>query len=560
MPSNRPQNHNTTTQVSLDIRENKFYCLANGTGFTYCHSAHPEEISLTRKKAGFFIENLQRKEVKKKMKKLIIGLLSLVFMLVMVKTALAYSFTDAQDVNNGTVGQLVVDVAEDGDWMVWTFDFPVELFTGDGNLSVGLIIATDGEGSGPSFQIHSNDGSDANYPWGTWLMSPWGPAIDTPGSWQGWWSGSVNTPVSTLDWVEAIGQRNTPWEGIVSGDGVMVIKIKKSELGESFHWAANPTVGTGFWPPAYDVTMQIPTGFDWGTPLVNMGVPNYVYAYVPAPFVRSATITSPLTGEEVSGMVSFDATLTDKDGNDNVQWAVRKGTCAANTNTVLGNVDGFSSPFTWDHYNFHASTDTSAWIPGGYCFIFNPTESAGDTAIRETSEFVLKDTVAPLVTIESPSEGNEVSGTVEIYGTVVEDYLLSHYNISVYRGTDDFNDFSKRISQTTVYRSTGFNNELIFGWDSTAWDDGEYLIRLAARDAAGNRSYAGDPYLGGDDSQHVIRVTVNNVPDLIGPPVDKNECKKDGWKTFNNPFFKNQGDCVSYVQSNENAVGNRKDN
>jgi len=281
---------------------------------------------------------------------------------------------------------------------------------------------------------------------------------------------------------------------------------------------------------------------------------------LPVPFVRSAVITSPLAGEEVSGTVSFDATLTDKDGNDNVQWAVRRGTCAANTNTVLGNVDGFSSPFTWDHYNFHASADTSAWIPGDYCFIFNPTESAGDAAIRETREFVLKDTVAPLVTIESPSEGNEVSGIVEVYGTVVEDYLLSHYNISVYRGADDFNDFSKRIAQSTVYRSTGFANEPIFEWDSTAWDDGEYLIRLAARDAAGNRSYAGDPYLGGDDSQHVIRVTINNVPDLIGPPVDKNECKKNGWKTLNNPFFKNQGDCVSYIQSNENAKGNRKDN
>ncbi len=49
-------------------------------------------------------------------------------------------------------------------------------------------------------------------------------------------------------------------------------------------------------------------------------------------------------------------------------------------------------------------------------------------------------------------------------------------------------------------------------------------------------------------------------PEKIGPPTDKNECKKDGWKTFNNPTFKNQGDCVSYVQSNEHATGNRKNN
>lgn len=238
--------------------------------------------------------------------------------------------------------------------------------------------------------------------------------------------------------------------------------------------------------------------------------------YSVIPLVRSAEITSPLSGEEVSGMVSFDATLTDKDGDDSVQWAVRKGTCAAATGTVFGNVDGHSDSSDWDGVNFHALADTSSWIPGGYCFVFNPTESVGDAAIRETREFSIKDTIAPLVTIESPSEGDVVSGTVEIYGTVVEDYMLSHYNISVYPGEADFNDFSKRIAQATVYRSTGFTNELIFEWDSTGWDDGEYLIRLAARDSAGNRSYDGDPYLGGDDSQHVIRIITDNAQEAEG--------------------------------------------
>ena len=30
-------------------------------------------------------------------------------------------------------------------------------------------------------------------------------------------------------------------------------------------------------------------------------------------------------------------------------------------------------------------------------------------------------------------------------------------------------------------------------------------------------------------------------------PASKDECKKDGWATFNNPSFRNQGDCVSYA-------------
>ena len=37
------------------------------------------------------------------------------------------------------------------------------------------------------------------------------------------------------------------------------------------------------------------------------------------------------------------------------------------------------------------------------------------------------------------------------------------------------------------------------------------------------------------------------------PPTNKDECKKDGWQTFINPAFKNQGECVSFVEKNENA-------
>lgn len=38
-----------------------------------------------------------------------------------------------------------------------------------------------------------------------------------------------------------------------------------------------------------------------------------------------------------------------------------------------------------------------------------------------------------------------------------------------------------------------------------------------------------------------------NVP-AVTPPTNKDQCKKDGWKTFNNPAFKNQGQCVEFVE------------
>ncbi|MFA5722391.1 MAG: peptidoglycan-binding domain-containing protein [Candidatus Paceibacterota bacterium] len=121
-----------------------------------------------------------------------------------------------------------------------------------------------------------------------------------------------------------------------------------------------------------------------------------------------------------------------------------------------------------------------------------------------------EDSLPPLVTIESPKEGDTVSGIVDIYGTVVEETELSHYNISIYEGDADFNSSGLRLEQKTEYLSDGFNNELIYQWDTTGYADGEYLIRLAARDKAGNRDLLGDPWLGGDDSQHVIKVIVKN--------------------------------------------------
>jgi hypothetical protein len=40
-------------------------------------------------------------------------------------------------------------------------------------------------------------------------------------------------------------------------------------------------------------------------------------------------------------------------------------------------------------------------------------------------------------------------------------------------------------------------------------------------------------------------------PILVGPPSDKDECKEGGFRTFNNPSFRNQGECVSNVDAHD---------
>ena len=34
---------------------------------------------------------------------------------------------------------------------------------------------------------------------------------------------------------------------------------------------------------------------------------------------------------------------------------------------------------------------------------------------------------------------------------------------------------------------------------------------------------------------------------LVGPPTSIDQCKKGGWATFNNPVFRNQGECIRFV-------------
>ena len=48
---------------------------------------------------------------------------------------------------------------------------------------------------------------------------------------------------------------------------------------------------------------------------------------------------------------------------------------------------------------------------------------------------------------------------------------------------------------------------------------------------------------------------IDNFSTLSGPtpvpaPTNKEQCKKDGWKTYTNPSFKNQGECVAYTNHN----------
>jgi len=208
-----------------------------------------------------------------------------------------------------------------------------------------------------------------------------------------------------------------------------------------------------------------------------------------AVFNRHAEITSPTEDQVVSGLVSFDAVLTDDDTNDNVRWAVREGTCAAGVGTVFGNVDGFNDSYTWISNVFHAQADTSTWIPGEYCFIFNPTEGAGETNIRLTRNFVLADAIAPIITFDEPVTGSTHSGIINLKATCNED--CDYVNFWWRAEGEAFSSASKRYHYV---REDG----TVFEWNLDTLNaekadgnfytmtNGVYYLYAAGKDLAGN--------------------------------------------------------------------------
>lgn len=66
--------------------------------------------------------------------------------------------------------------------------------------------------------------------------------------------------------------------------------------------------------------------------------------------------------------------------------------------------------------------------------------------------------------------------------------------------------------------------------------EGTYYWHVRAVDGEGNSS----------DWTDAWKFVIDNTPEPTGP-TSKDECKNNGWKTFTNPTFKNQGQCVSSI-------------
>ncbi len=268
--------------------------------------------------------------------------------------------------------------------------------------------------------------------------------------------------------------------------------------------------------------------------------------------VREAEIISPTLDQVISGSLSLEAKLYNDNSNDGLDWWVKFGSCSETGAAKIGNVGVATvTQYNWDNNLFTASDDTSTWAPGKYCFIFDPKESLGESPIRLERDFSVIDNIKPEVMIITPADGAEVKGTVTIQASA-SDANLATCRLAVKTVKDEI--VEDVFSQTYLAADCAAGISYDWNTNTTLTPDGNYTIAFQAFDS----SYIDDTNLNNwSEDVHIVSVknTTTETPpeDVCLRPYDKDDCKKGGWKLMDGYDFKNQGDCVSFLESAYNA-------
>jgi hypothetical protein len=194
----------------------------------------------------------------------------------------------------------------------------------------------------------------------------------------------------------------------------------------------------------------------------------------------SLTITSPLEGATVSGMVAVTATASDDNGVTQVEFFMDNVSIGIDTNGG----DGWS-----------VSLDTTAETDGTHTLSATATDTAGQISSDTISVTVQNGTTTdtpPTVSISAPAAGSEVADVVTVTAFADDDFGVSQVEFFVDGA------------------SIGFDNDATGGWsitwDTTNYVDGEHSLSAAATDTAGQTTMS-----------ESVSVTVNNGGGTVYP-------------------------------------------
>lgn len=217
----------------------------------------------------------------------------------------------------------------------------------------------------------------------------------------------------------------------------------------------------------------------------------------------------PQTVLHVLGTVAPDGTMSGT-WSDNYQGGDRSGTWESTSGTA----EELEATLVAEDFSV-VDYDTGLGMLKGYSAGFGLTdatfENVQSVVVELYSGATLLQTNTATAKVGDEIIGNQISSPFDVSGNF--DYATDGYWTNV-RETE----YGQSVPATRVVATVTLENGQVV--------------------TAENTILAGDP------------TTI--YPEVVTPttPTTKDQCKKNGWKTFTNPSFKNQGQCVSYTNHN----------
>jgi hypothetical protein len=227
-----------------------------------------------------------------------------------------------------------------------------------------------------------------------------------------------------------------------------------------------------------------------------------------ANYTATADAVTPQTVLHIMGTIALDGTLSGT-WSDNYQGGVRTGTLETTSGAALPLGELAAEDFGVVSY------DTGLGIIKGYTAGFGLTDAtfagAQSVTVKLYNGLTLLQTNSSTAKVAADITGIQISSPFDVSGTF--NYVTDGY----WTNTREV-QYGQSVAATRVVATVVLENGKVV--------------------TAENTNLVGDP----------SSIFVITPPPVVTTPTTKAECKNNGWKNFTNPTFKNQGQCVEFVE------------
>lgn len=236
-------------------------------------------------------------------------------------------------------------------------------------------------------------------------------------------------------------------------------------------------------------------------------------------FAPNITLDTPSNPSALSGSVALRAEVTDPDMNIDLATGIIFSYSSnkadwTNIATITQPVDPMADPLV-----FNAEWDVSGVANGDYWLrvrVFD-LDGMSDTDVL-TTQVTIKNIHSPEIEIRSPKEGDVLKDTVTIQVWAVDlDGDITSEGVTVYYAVPGLDPDWIKIGSQSTGNQTGIYT---VSWDTTAVEDGNYLLKANVSDSTGLDAY----------DQTIGTISIDNVqpPPTVFPDDDDD----DGDETF----------------------------